>query len=915
MNRLRVLIGILMLGWMSLTGQVITTVPEVPTANQTVSIRFDTSKEPGDLKNYTGQLYAHTGLCFSDGTKWQYVIGTWKNNTTQPALTYIGFNTYNLTLSPDLYTYYGAPTSKTITQIAIVIRNEDGTKQTQDYFIDVFPEGLNINRILPVSSSTLLDLNESIQVKASASNSDTMALYLNNMHVAGSNTSSIEYTFTADTHDEQEVVIWAANDSEEKRDTLYYFAPPEPVQEALPEGITDGINYTSASTAVLSLYAPGKEEVFAVGDFSQWNTREAYFMKNTPDGDRWWIEITDLVPGEEYAFQYYIDRSLSVGDPYSELVLDPYNDSYIDQQTYPGLKPYPDKATDIVGVLFPGRKEYPWETKDFSPPPKENLVIYELLLRDFVETHNWQTLRDTLDYLDNLNINAIELMPFNEFEGNISWGYNPSYYFAPDKYYGTADSLKAFIDACHQRGIAVIMDIVLNHAMGQNTLSKLYFDWNAGTWGQPTEENPWFNVVSPNPVYFWGSDFDHESVQTQYFIDRVNAYWLTEFKVDGFRFDFTKGFTNTYGDGWAYDADRIAILKRMADEIWKVNPEAYIILEHFTENSEEIVLSDYGMMLWGNVNKAYNQATMGYLSESDFSWGISYKNRGWNHPHLVGYMESHDEQRLMFKNLEFGNSSGEYDIKELPTALERMALAAAFFIPVPGPKMIWQFGELGYGVSIDSIGRTDPKPIRWYYFNQPDRLKLYKTFAALIDLKLNEPAFSTTDFQVVASGLCKIIALDHEDMNVRIVGNFDVNEQSCTVNFGQNGTWYDYFSGTSIEIFNSTGQFNLAPGEFHLYTTKKLQTPDLTNSIPSPSTVSNDVTIHPVPAKYSIYIASDNIPDEIILYNLNGQTLFEQSGGNTRLTEIPVEFLPGGVYILRVNFKDAPPVFKKFIKE
>jgi len=171
-------------------------------------------------------------------------------------------------------------------------------------------------------------------------------------------------------------------------------------------------------------------------------------------------------------------------------------------------------------------------------------------------------------------------------------------------------------------------------------------------------------VDSPNQAYSWGYDFNHESQHTKDFVDRVNAYWLDSFRVDGFRFDFTKGFTNNAGDGWAYDASRIAILKRMADAIWALNSDAYVILEHLTANSEESDLSKYGMLLWGNMNHSYNQATMGYENESDFS-RIYYKKRSWTEPGLVGYMESHDEERLMFKNLEYGASSvGIISIRE-----------------------------------------------------------------------------------------------------------------------------------------------------------------------------------------------------------------------------------------------------------
>ncbi len=161
----------------------------------------------------------------------------------------------------------------------------------------------------------------------------------------------------------------------------------------------------------------------------------------------------------------------------------------------------------------------------------EELVIYELHIRDFVGTRAIKTVMDTLDYLERLGVNAIELMPINEFEGNDSWGYNPSFYFAPDKAYGTENDYKRFIDECHKRGIAVIIDMVLNHSYGQSPLVQLYFDPTAGDYGQPTAQNPWYNEVCPHEPYCWGYDFDHESAQTKKFVDRVNRFWIENYKV------------------------------------------------------------------------------------------------------------------------------------------------------------------------------------------------------------------------------------------------------------------------------------------------------------------------------------------------------------------------------------------------
>jgi len=519
-----------------------------------------------------------------------------------------------------------------------------------------------------------------------------------------------------------------------------------------------------------------------------------------------------------------VDGTIRIAGPYTDKVLDPWNDSWIPAQTYPDLMAYPDGKTDqIVSVLQTEQPDFPWQVSDFNKPASEGLVIYELLIRDFLAAHDYQTLQDTLNYLQNLGVTAIELMPVTEFDGNESWGYNPAFYFAPDKYYGPKNDFKSFVDACHERGIALIMDMVLNHSYGQSPFVRLY---NEGDYGKPTPDNPWYNVNSPNPTYSWGYDFNHESKATQNLVDRINRYWMHDYKIDGFRFDFSKGFTNTPGDGWNFDGKRIDILKRMANAIWAASPEAYVILEHFTDNSEEKILADYGMLLWGNLNYNYNEATMGYNSNSDLSWGY-YKARNWSKPGLVTYMESHDEERLMYKNLQYGNHSGSYDITDLNTALGRMKLAGAFFFTLPGPKMIWQFGELGYDYTIDYNGRVGNKPIRWDYLNDEQRHKLFLTWAALIKLRNEHPVFTsaTTSAEYQLSGSLKRINLSHGTMNATIVGNFGVTAASATPNFQHTGNWYDYFTGDTVEVTDRAMAIYMEPGHFHIYTDQKLETP------------------------------------------------------------------------------------------
>ncbi len=877
MKRLSIASLVFLVSTMTGMAQVITSEPSLPTVNESVTIYFDATKGTGGLEGYTGDVYAHTGVLTKESSAtsdWKYEKTNWGQNTADTKLTRISEDYYSLEITPDIRTYYGIPSSDTITHLAFVFRSGEPIPGFTNYyegkddggldiFLEVFEAGLNLSIIRPSQSSLVVDLNDTIPVFASASEADSISLYINNLYIKKSdNNDSLVHEVIALDYGDNHVRVIAYGGVEQAADSFFFFVRKPIEEEALPGGLINGINYTSDTSVTLVLYAPYKESAFVIGEFTRWSPSEEGAMKITPDGDRFWKEIGSLEPGREYAFQYLVDGDLRIADPYADKFLDPWNDKYIPEDTYPGLIAYPaGKTQHMVSVLQTAQAPYEWKNQDFDPPDRSRLVIYELLLRDFLAAHDFQTLTDTLDYLANLGVNAIELMPINEFDGNISWGYNPAFYFAPDKYYGPKNSLKAFIDSCHGRGIAVIQDMVLNHTNGQHSLVRLYQDQNTG---QPTAENPWYNEESPNPVYSWGYDFNHESQATRDFVDNVNKYWLSEYKIDGFRFDFTKGFTNTPGEGWEYDPSRISILKRMADSIWSAYPDAYVILEHFTANAEEKELSDYGMLVWGNMNHEYAEATMGYAS--DLSWGSS-EERGWNNPYLVAYMESHDEERIQYKALTWGVSISGYNVKDYITRLERMMLSSVFFLSIPGPKMIWQFGELGYEISIgDESVRTDPKPILWDLYKERRRQRLYQINQTMLNLRKEHPVFQTDDYSYELSGFQKQIHLNHPDMNVTLIGNFGTTPARIDPNFQSTGTWYDYYTGEVQEVVNVNDSILLKPGKYHLYTDKQLELPDIITT-EKYFRLQNDpvtVSLYPNPARDVLFLIINSEKDRTL---------------------------------------------------
>jgi 1,4-alpha-glucan branching enzyme len=876
-----------------LHSQTIYTEPALPTDAQSVFVYFDATGTA--LDSYTGDLYAHTGVIIRGTTQWRYVIGSWGNNTQQPKLERLGPKTYRLEIKPSIREFYKVPANEVIEKMAFVFRAAAGSPQSVDLFVDVYEAGvLSVLITNPPKDQPIVTFGDNITVSAAANGASSIKLLVNNTEVATSTTAQVEYELstTSQGYGTHWIKAVASNASQSVVDSSYIFIRPNPAVAELPQDVKPGINYIDDSTVTLVLHDPpaAKDYVFVIGDFNDWMVGEEGYMNVTPSGTHFWITFDNLTPNTEYGFQYFIDNTIRIADPYTQKTLDPWNDRYISSTTYPNLKPYPTgKTTGVVSVAHPGKPAYQWQTTSFTPPAKEDLVIYELLIRDFVATSAIKTVMDSLDYLQRLGVNAIELMPFNEFEGNISWGYNPSFYFAPDKAYGTADDYKRFIDECHKRGIAVIMDIVLNHSFNLSPFVQMYFNANAGPHGQPTAENPWFLETCPHQPWCWGNTFDQNSVYTHELFNRITEYWMTEFKIDGFRFDFTKGFTNvqTGNQGSNYDAARIANLKRIADHMWSVNPNAYVILEHLTENSEERELANYGMMLWGNLNDNYMEASMGWLPRSDLNWG-SYKARGWNNPHLIAYMESHDEERIMFKNLAYGNESGNYNVKDPATALKRAELAAVFYFPIPGPKMIWQFGELGYDFSINHCPngtisndcRTDPKPIRWDYYNDWNRRNLFNIYSLLIDLKKEEDVFKTTDFTLVTGNNVagKRIHLNHASNQVTVLGNFGVTPLDINPSFQKTGTWHEYFSRQTLDVSNVNQTITLQPGEYRLYSSVAFPDHGIALSSDDKVTGSNQkVNVFPNPSNQGFTFTMDTHKQwHLQIINLQGQVVFEQ---------------------------------------
>ena len=809
--------------------------PVCPDADKPCTIKFNPASD-NPLYGHTGELYAHLGVVV-DG-EWKFVPSDWGTTDEKVHFKKVADNSWELKLEPTVREYFQSGETP-VTKLAIIVRTADGSIKSHD--ADQF---------------------------------------------------------------------CSATDNKYKAEE---FVPDALVTKKLPEGAEHGINYNADGSVTFVLYDKDKDGnshkyCYIVGDWNDWTRKTEGAMYYDGSKGCWWITLDGFDADKEYRFQYRLGNSSGsdtyVSDPYTEIVYDEWNDQYIQ-----GVPAFPAGAKQLVSAFQTNRPAYAWKHSDFKVEDKNDLVIYEMLFRDFTKNQNIAGAMSQLDYIENLGVTAVQLMPIQEFDANLSWGYNPNHWFALDKYYGTREEYKAFIDECHARGMAVIVDVVYNHATGSHPWAKMW--WNGSATAQ---NNPFFNVTPTHPYNVY-HDMNHENEMVKAHVKRSLEYLLTEYDVDGFRFDLTKGFTqkDTGGDNgdvaaWGrYDQSRVDILKGYADHIWSVNEDAVVIFEHLSDWDEEKVLAEYGIQLWRNVNHEYRTAVNG--GTGNFSNMYSDAPFGG----FVGYMESHDEERLcsgdaswglcgtmtnwsditmvqdgpfvVARNVTFtdadefklrfaGNwgrnygtatkgyklpldkeyrltsnaqnmkapSAGTYDVyfcepleaiwvmtagkrpaepeieigdAEDPhvVAMRRAGASAAFFLTVPGPKMIWQFGEIGYDYTIEYNGRTGEKPVVTdEYMADPARKALYDTYAALLKFRRENPRFFDKDakFEWTPSESVKKITCSVDGKTFHVVGNF--GKTLATVNLPE-GQWKDYMNdNTSF----TSGTVSLKEGEFKL---------------------------------------------------------------------------------------------------
>ncbi|MGR3855599.1 alpha-amylase family glycosyl hydrolase [Chryseobacterium indologenes] len=869
--------------------------------------------------------------------------GSWNNSNDLNKLNYnAATDSYSLTFTPT--SFYGRTG---IGRFGFLLKDKTGSHQTSpDIFVNVGT--LNLTLTNPLANSlTSVPAGNSITITATASTNATFQLKANGTVVNSTTTPSQSYSYSYTVTQDANMELVATQGTNSKTAAFIVQVPRNVVSQAIPNWIRQGINYhpTDPTKVGLALYAPGKNFVHVIGSFNNWAVNDTYLMKkDTTNPDLYWIELNGITPQQLYTFQYRTNDLRKVADPYSPQILSSYDDPWISASTYPNLPAFPAGQGFEVSTFKTGQTAYNWQVTNFQRPAKQDLIVYELLLRDFTQEKNWQSLINKISYLKSLKINAIELLPIMEFDGNLSWGYNTSFHYALDKAYGTPEKFKEFVDVCHQNGIAVILDVAFNHATGRSPLVRLWnIDPDGDGYGNVAANNPYFNQV-PKHSYNVFNDFNHTSLSTQYYVERCLEQWLTEYHIDGFRWDLTKGFTQSCSENDeactnAYQQDRVDIMKHYADRQWAIDPNSYMIFEHLGTDAEEQQWANYriaegkGVMLWNKQTDPYNQNTMGYKENSNYD-RMNHSLHGFTNMSGVGYGESHDEERLMFKNLAYGAVNGSYDVKNLNTALERMKTFGATFFTIPGPKMIWQFGELGYEFSInrcangtiDSGCRTDEKPVAFTlgYDTDVNRKAVYDTWAKIINIRNTYPVFKSKTYTIESNNLTndpnglitRIYVYDASITtgikNVVVLANYTTSAQNVVPYFPYIGQWQNLMDNSISNIASTTAPITLQPGEFRIFGNYAgaLSTVD-TNAA---NKLSLQIADNPVRNGIAKLVFNKAKNGEILIFDMTGKRMdsFKLDKENG-IYEAKISY-PAGTYLVQLKSDTGIAIQKMIIK-
>ncbi len=517
-------------------------------------------------------------------------------------------------------------------------------------------------------------------------------------------------------------------------------------------------------------------------------------LRKNPTTNDWWLNMK-LLPNTTYEYLYEFEDGKQITDPWGRYVGN-FGTRF---------------STGADGLTA---DNFVWDASNYQRPPLNKAIIYELHVGEFAGgyynkpsgTATFNDLKNLLPYFDSLGVNVLELMPINDYgivgkSGN-SWGYDLNSYFALEPAYGTPADFKSLVNEAHKKGIAIILDVVFNHQTEESPLWKM----------QPNETtNPYFKSYNDlryneNALFFF-KDIDHWTDETQELITNVLQMWVEEYKIDGFRYDFTTGI------GWNVNEPTKGILgwTHKIDSLY--NGEIYQIAEHLPESPALIYHSDLtGGWHDSFRDEIFDEARFRNTTLTEFenlvlglgaypgnntpSTPSSYADR----TEPVNFSINHDEQSLIYEMTTWQGVS-------VDDAVLRDKLYATFIFTSLGSPMLWQGQEFSAprGWQNDNQ-KLSYRPLEWNFLSTERGKTHYHYYRSLIQQRRNNPALYNGTLQKLQKlDAQKTLVWGFDDQatssQVVIIANLSNTQQTVkNVPWLNTGNWYDIFTQNILSV-------------------------------------------------------------------------------------------------------------------
>lgn len=528
------------------------------------------------------------------------------------------------------------------------------------------------------------------------------------------------------------------------------------------------------------LFAPRNNQASLIGSFDDWQETP---MEKGEDG--YFSTQLNLEDGiYQYKFRVQTKSPNFSPDEWVE-VIDPYATD-VNEQEKVGILQIKD-GKRIVDT-------YVWQHDDIPLPENQELVIYEMHIADFTggevdsdKRGKYLDAIEKLDYLRDLGINAVELMPVNEYPGDYSWGYKVRHFFATESSYGSTADLKQFIDECHSRGIRVFMDGIYNHTDEECPLMLI-------------DRNYWYYEYMhypEDPDNYWGPEFNYDNYDEKLdvkpawkYVGDVVRFWVQEYHIDGIRFDAVRQLANFEFLHW---------LAQQAKKNTAPKP-FYNIAEHIPDTSKVTTPEGPLDACW---HESFHYFIVPHVCGEKFELDhlkqvLDPKQQGYKTGrNVINYLSTHDRERTV---RELGNR-GIFD----EAAFTRAKLAAALLMTAKGIPMLWMGEEFGeHKRKSESV--TQPKKIAWPLLKNAENHDLWQYYQQLIALRKHNLALQSDNIEFFCENAdAKLLAYFRwHEQGSQVVVMVNFNEQKitdyCIPNFPNAENWQDYFTQTAVEV-------------------------------------------------------------------------------------------------------------------